>query len=102
MPGLRSFHVCRDRALAYRQRTKCLLPQLLVHIGQECLHSHLLDDITDRVPVHPSSAGAGVARNPVPRHEQRRRIAHQVVQITKAAARIGRRPAVQLGLCAWT
>ena len=39
-----------------------------------------------------------VARDPVARHDQRRRIMHEVEQVIEPAARIGRRPTVKLGL----
>ncbi len=35
---------------------------------------------------------------PLPRHLQRRRVVHEVEQVAETAARIGHRPAVQLGL----
>ena len=39
-----------------------------------------------------------VARDPVERHDQRRRVVHEVEQVIEPAARIGRRPTVKLGL----
>ena len=49
-------------------------------------------------PSTPGSPSAQVARHPVERHQQRRRVMHEVEQIIKPAARIGRRPTVKLGL----
>ena len=54
-----------------------------------------------RVTVHPSDTGGvgpAVGRDPVPRHDQRGRVVHEVEQVIEPAARIGRRPTVKLGL----
>jgi len=59
---------------------------------------HLLLDVGDREAIHASSAGAGVTRDPVKRHNQRRRVTHEVEQVVEPAARIGRRPTVKFGL----
>jgi site-specific DNA recombinase len=90
--------VLGDHPLAYRQRAERPLPQLLAQLVQEHLHAHLLGDGADRGPVHAGSAGTGVAGHPVPRQREEPAVAYQVVQIIEAAAGIGRRPAVQLGL----
>jgi hypothetical protein len=39
-----------------------------------------------------------VGRDPVKRHDQRRRVVHEVEQVIEPAARIGHRPTVKLGL----
>src|SRR6478672_12886709 len=52
----------------------------------------------DGPAVHPGSVGAGIARDPVERHKQRRRVTHEVEQIIEPAATIGRRPMVKFGL----
>ena len=51
--------------------------------------------------VRPSTPGVFaplVARDPVERHQQRRRVVHEVEQVVEPAAGIGRRPTVKLGL----
>ena len=51
--------------------------------------------------VRPSTPGVfapAVARDPVERHDQRRRVVHEVEQVIEPAARIGHRPTVKLGL----
>jgi hypothetical protein len=53
------------------------------------------------VTVRPSTPGVpapGIPRDPVERHDQRRRVIHEVEQVVEPAARIGRRPTVKLGL----
>ena len=49
-------------------------------------------------PSTPGVLRAPVARDPVKRHDQRRRVMHEVEQIIEPAARISRRPTVKLGL----
>lgn len=61
------------------------------------LDPDLLFDVGDRQAIDPRSAGSGVARNPVERHDQRRRVVHEIEQVIEPAARIGRRQAVKLG-----
>ena len=46
----------------------------------------------------PACSRPGVARDPLPRHHQRRRVIDEVEQVIEPAARIGHRPTVQLGL----
>src|SRR5205807_8153956 len=48
--------------------------------------------------VHAGRVRAPVALDPAVRHIQRRRVVHEVEQVIEPAARIGRRPAVKLGL----
>ena len=51
--------------------------------------------------VRPSTPGVfapAVARDPVERHDQRRRVVHEVEQVIEPAAGIGHRPTVKLGL----
>jgi len=57
-----------------------------------------LFDIGDPQAVDARRVRAPVARDPVKRHDQRRRIMHEVEQIIEPAARISRRPTVKLGL----
>lgn len=58
----------------------------------------MLLDGGDRHAVHAGSVGAPVARDPVERHQQRRRVVHEVEQVIEPAAGIGHRPTVKLGL----
>jgi hypothetical protein len=55
-------------------------------------------DVGDREAVHAGRPGPGVARDPVERHDQRRRVVHKVEQVVEPAARIGRRLSVKFGL----
>ncbi len=48
--------------------------------------------------IHASRAGSGIPGDPVQRHDQRGRVADEVVDIVKPATTVGRRPTVQLGL----
>ena len=54
--------------------------------------------IDEREAIHARCPGSGVTRDPVERHEQRCRIAHEVEQVVEPAAGIGHRPAVKFGL----
>ena len=55
-------------------------------------------DPGDGPPVRTGGLGPAVGRDPVPRHDQRGRVVHEVEQVVEPAARIGRRPTVKLGL----
>ena len=55
-------------------------------------------DVGDRQAVDAGSVRPPVARDPVERHDQRRRVVHEVEQVIEPAARIGHRPTVKLGL----
>jgi site-specific DNA recombinase len=87
-----------DHALAHRHRAERARPDRAAQIIQELLDAEALLDASGRAAVDPCGPGPGVARDPVPRHLQRRRVVHEVKQVAEAAARIGHRPAVQLGL----
>ena len=52
----------------------------------------------DGQTVHAGSVRAGITCDPIKRHQQRRRVVHEVEQIIEPAAGIGRRPMVKLGL----
>jgi hypothetical protein len=55
----------------------------------------------NRAGCHPIDAGgscAHVAPHPTPRHNEERRVVHEVEQVIEATVRIGRRPLVQLRL----
>src|SRR5262249_61763366 len=47
---------------------------------------------------HAGGVRAPVPRDPAKRHDQRRRVTHEVEQVINPAAGIGRRPPVKLGL----
>ena len=55
----------------------------------------LLPTSGGRQAVHAGSVRAVVARDPIERHDQRRRVVHEVEQVIEPAARIGHRPSVQ-------
>jgi len=55
-------------------------------------------DPGDTPPVRTGGIGPAVGRDPVPRHDQRGRVVHEVEQVVEPAARIGHRPTVKLGL----
>jgi hypothetical protein len=61
-------------------------------------HARLLPDAPGGDAVHAGGVSALAARNPGERHEQRRRVGHEVEQVIKPAARSSRRPAVKPGL----
>jgi len=55
-------------------------------------------DVGDSNAVDARSHCSAIARDPVERHDQRRRVVHKVEQVVEPAAGIGRRPTVKLGL----
>jgi hypothetical protein len=73
-----------------------------LQLGTQVLHeppdTDALFDIGDPQAVDARRVRAPVARDPVKRHDQRRRVMHEVEQIIEPAARISRRPTVKLGL----
>ncbi len=87
-----------DLALPHRQRPERARLELGAKVVQEPRCPDLLLDVSDREAVHASGPGPGIARDPVERHDQRRRITHEVEQIVEPAAGVGRRPTVKLGL----
>jgi hypothetical protein len=95
LPGPTGFG---NRALPHRQGTERALAQLGPQVVQEPRHTDDPLDVGDGEAVHASGAGAEVARDPIERNEQRRRVVHEVEQVVEPAARIGRRPTVKLGL----
>jgi hypothetical protein len=54
--------------------------------------------VIDGQAVDAGSAGSPVTGDPVERHDQRRRVVHEVEQVIKPAAGIGRRPTMKFGL----
>jgi len=85
-------------AFPHRQRPERARFQLGPQIIQELLDTDALFDQPDGHAVHAGRVRAPVALDPAVRHIQRRRIMHEVEQVIEPAARIGRRPAVKLGL----
>jgi hypothetical protein len=67
-------------------------------IVQKPRNTNSLLDIGGCHTVNAGSAGSLVTRDPAERHDQRRRVVHEVEQVIEPAARISRRPAVKLGL----
>jgi hypothetical protein len=86
-----------DHALTHRQRPERTRLQLGAQIVQEPPDPDALVHVGDGHAVHPGGVRAPVARDPVERYEQRRRVTHEIEQIIEPAARIGR-PTVELGL----
>ena len=86
-----------DHAFPDRHRTELARLHRVPQIVQEFLDASLVD-VAGPQAVDPGGPGPGVARDPLPRHLQRGRVVHEVEQVVEPAARIGRRPTVQLGL----
>ena len=87
-----------DLALPHRQRPERARLELGPQVIQELLDTDALFDQPDGHAVHAGRVRAPVALDPAVRHIQRRRVVHEVEQVIEPAARIGRRPAVKLGL----
>ncbi len=87
-----------DRPFPHRQRSEDTRLQRGPEIVQEPGRTDELLDEGDRQAVHAGGVRPGVARDPLERNEQRRRVVHEVEQVVEPAARIGRRPTVKLGL----
>jgi hypothetical protein len=101
MPSFLSFprpSRLRDQPLAHRQRPERARLELGPQVIQELLDTDALLDQRDGHAVHAGRVRAPVALDPAERHVQRRRVKHEVEQVIEPAARIGRRPAVKLGL----
>ena len=87
-----------DHAFPHRQRGERARLQLGTQVVQEPRHPDDLLDVGGRQAVHAGRVGASVTRDPAERHEQRRRVVHEVEQVIEPAAWIGCRPTVKLGL----
>ena len=87
-----------NHPLPHRQRPERAVLEGGPQVVQEPGHSHHLLDVVGGQAVHARSVRALVARDPGERHDQRRRVVHEVEQVIKPAARISRRPTVKLGL----
>ena len=88
----------RDLAFAYRQRAEFPRLQYASQVLQVARETEFPLDVDDREAVNARGPGSLVARDPFERHQQRRRIAHEVEQIVEPAAMVSRRPTVKLGL----
>lgn len=87
-----------DHPLPHRQRPEGALLQSTSQLIQKPRDADALLDRRDGDAIDAGRVGAPVTRDPVERHQQRRRIMHQVEQIVEPAAGIGRRLTVKLGL----
>ena len=87
-----------NHPLPHRQGPERAVLQGGPQVVQEPGHAHLLLDVFGGDAVHAGGVRALVARDPAERHDQRRRVVHEVEQVIKPAARISRRPTVKLGL----
>ena len=85
-------------AFPHRQRPKRTILQTGPQIVQKPGHPDDLLNIGGRQAVHARSIRAVVARDPLERHQQRRRVTHEIEQVIEPAAGIGRSPTVKLGL----
>jgi hypothetical protein len=87
-----------DGALPHRKRPERSRLQLGTQIVQEARNAHTFLDIGDREAIDAGGTGTPVTRDPVERHDQRRRVVHEIEQIIEPATMVGRRPTVKLGL----
>ena len=87
-----------DHALTHRQRPKRTVLHRRTQIVQEPWDPEALLHVEDGHAVHARSVRAPVPRDPSKRHDQRRRVVHEIEQVIEPAAMISRRPPVQLGL----
>ena len=86
-----------DHPFTHRQRPERPVLHRCAQIVQEPRDTDALDG-RRRSDRPPRRVRAPVARDPVERHDQRRRVVHEIEQVIEPAARIGRRPTVQFGL----
>jgi hypothetical protein len=99
MPSRRSFPArLGNQLLPHRQGPERAVLQGGPQVVQEPGHAHCLLDPGGGDAVHAGGVRALVARDPGERHDQRRRVMHEVEQVIKPAARVSRRPTVKLGL----
>nr|WP_030918583.1 hypothetical protein [Streptosporangium amethystogenes] len=87
-----------DPAFPHRERPEDARLELGPQVVQKPWDADFLLNACDRQAVHAGSVGSPVARDPVERHQQRRRIVHEVEQVIEPAAGVGQRPTVKLGL----
>src|SRR4029450_2443099 len=72
--------------------------QLGSKVGEDPVHAMAPLDVAGGAPVDPGGACALVAPDPVPCHQQERRVTDEVEQIIEPTQRIAGGPLVQLGL----
>ncbi len=84
--------------LPHRKRPKRTRLETGAQVVQEPGDTERLLDVGGAQAVHARSTGSPVARDPVERRDQRRRVVHEVEQIIEPTAAIGRRPTVKFGL----
>ena len=87
-----------DLPFPYRQRPKRAVHEGGPQVTQETRGTDPLLDLGDGQAVDAGSVPALVARDPGERHDQCRRVVHEVEQVIEPAAGIGHRPTVKLGL----
>src|SRR5260370_5878666 len=87
-----------NQAFPHRQRPERAVLEGGPQIVQEPGHAHFLLDIRRGDAVDAGGVRALVACDPGERHDQRRRVVHEIEQDIKPAARIGRLPPVKLCL----
>lgn len=87
-----------DLALTDRQGAKRPCLHRSSQILQEPGHPDALLDPGGRQTVHAGSVRTAVARDPLERRQQRRRVVHEIEQVVEPAARIGHRPTMKFGL----
>ena len=85
-------------AFPHRQRPEATGLHVRAQTVQECQGPDVPFDVEGRQAVHAGGPGSLVARDPVERHAQRRRVVHEVKQVVEHAAGIGHCPTVKLGL----
>src|SRR5215203_1859558 len=87
-----------DQPLPHGQGPKAAVLQAGPQLREEGLLAPHRLDVVGGFAVHPGRAGPLVAPHPTPPNQQERRVAHEVVQITKPTGPILGCPSVQLGL----
>jgi hypothetical protein len=87
-----------DQPLPHGQGTKPAGLEIGAQFGEKALLATPLLDVVDGLAVHPSRACPLVLPDPAPRHQQHRRVAHEVEQVSKPTVGIIGCPSVQLGL----
>jgi len=88
----------RDHLLPHRRRHERARLQRGPDLGQERLHPDRVYNRGDGLTVNPRRSGTLVTLDPVPRHREKARVAHEIEQVVEPAAVIGFRPTVQLCL----
>jgi hypothetical protein len=85
-------------AFPHRYRSERAALKTCTQVVQEAGDSDHLFDVGDPQAVHAGRSGPGIARDPLERYEQRRRVVHEVEQVVELATGIGRRPTVKFDL----